>query len=211
MNADKVAGKSLPCKEFAGFRVAVISRPMSAVTNIAAYKFANLSDLKSLKERLIALCRSWELKGTILLSLEGVNLFVAGAREHVDRLVAELQAIPGLEELTPKYSESAQQPFTRMLVRVKKEIIAFGVEGINPAKRTSPKLSAATLKQWLDEGKPVTLLDTRNDYEVKLGNIQGARTFSIDHFRQFPEAVRQLPEEMKDQPIVMLLHGRHSL
>ncbi len=176
-------------------------------TNIAAYKFARLCDLKPLRERLVAQCKAWGLKGTILLSEEGVNLFVAGPREAVDFLVAELRAMPGLEELAPKFSESADQPFTRMLVRIKKEIIAFGVEGIDPATRPSPKLSARTLKQWLDEGRPLTLLDTRNDYEVKLGTFRGARTVGIDHFREFPEAVRALPEAMKEEPVVMFCTG----
>jgi len=175
--------------------------------NIAAYKFATLTDLKPLRERLLARCKEWNLKGTILLSLEGVNLFVAGGREEIELLLTELRGVPGLEELTPKYSESAGQPFTRMLVRIKKEIIAFGVEGINPALRTSPKLSAATLKQWLDEGRPVTLLDTRNDYEVKLGTFRNALIPGIDHFRQFPDAVSRLPEELKDQPVVMFCTG----
>lgn len=175
--------------------------------NIAAYKFATLTDLKPLRERLLARCKEWNLKGTILLSLEGINLFVAGGREEIELLLTELRGVPGLEELTPKYSESAEQPFTRMLVRIKKEIIAFGVEGINPALRTSPKLSAATLKQWLDEGRPVTLLDTRNDYEVKLGTFRNALIPGIDHFRQFPDAVSRLPEELKDQPVVMFCTG----
>ena len=180
---------------------------MSAVTNIAAYKFASLHELKPLRERLVAQCKEWQLKGTILLSTEGINLFVAGPPERVEDLVNLLRTIPGLEELAPKYSESDKQPFTRMLVRIKKEIIAFGVEGINPALRTSPKLPASTLKQWLDEGRSFTLLDTRNDYEVKLGTFKGAQTFPIDHFRQFPDAVRQLPEEMKERPIVMFCTG----
>lgn len=180
---------------------------MPAVTNIAAYKFAPLADLKPLRERLLARCRGWDLKGTILLSTEGINLFVAGARPEIDALAAELRGIGGLGDLAPKYSESAHQPFTRMLVRIKKEIIAFGVEGIDPARRTSPKLPAATLKQWLDEGRPVTLLDTRNDYEVKLGTFRGAKALGIDHFRQFPAAVGKLPAGMKRQPVVMFCTG----
>ncbi|HVE16441.1 MAG TPA: sulfurtransferase [Chthoniobacterales bacterium] len=180
---------------------------MSVITNIAAYKFAALGDLKSLRERLIAQCRTWDLKGTILLSTEGINLFVAGGAAEIESLLAELRAVPGLEELAPKFSESDHQPFTRMLVRVKKEIIAFGIEGIDPVNRPSPKLPAATLKQWLDEGRPLTLLDTRNDYEVKLGTFQGALTLGIDHFRQFPGAVSELPAEMKQQPIVMFCTG----
>ncbi|HEY5893817.1 MAG TPA: RluA family pseudouridine synthase [Chthoniobacterales bacterium] len=176
-------------------------------TNIAAYKFARLTHLKPLRERLIAECRARELKGTILLSTEGVNLFVAGTQAEIDWLVAELRSISGLENLMPKYSESADQPFNRMLVRIKKEIISFGVEGIDPATRTSPKLAASVLKQWLDDGRSVTLLDTRNDYEVKLGTFKGAQTLDIEHFRKFPDAVRQLPAEMKKQPIVMFCTG----
>jgi RluA family pseudouridine synthase len=180
---------------------------MAVFTNIAAYQFARLSQLKPLRERLLAQCKAADLKGTILLSTEGVNLFVAGPREEIDRLLTELRAVPGLEGLAPKYSESTEQPFNRMLVRIKKEIIAFGVEGIDPIGRPSPKLAPATLKQWLDEGRPVTLLDTRNDYEVKLGTFRGARTLGIDHFRHFPAAVNQLPPELKDEPIVMFCTG----
>lgn len=177
------------------------------IINIAAYKFATLSELRPLRARLLILCKSWELKGTILLSVEGINLFMAGAAEKIALLLAELRSIPGLEDLTPKYSETDHQPFTRMLVRLKKEIIAFGVPGIEPAKRTSPKLKAQELKQWLDEGRPVTLLDTRNDYEVKLGTFKNALPIGIDHFRDFPAAVAKLPATLKEQPIVMFCTG----
>ena len=94
-----------------------------------------------------------------------------------------------------------------MLVRIKKEIIAFGVEGIEPQKKTSRKITAQTLKQWLDEGRAVTLLDTRNDYEVKLGTFRGAKTLGLDHFRDFPAAVDRLPSELKKEPIVMFCTG----
>ena len=177
------------------------------ITNIAAYLFAELSNLKDLRVRLLALCKQEGLKGTILLSTEGINLFVAGGAEQINTLLVELRSVPGLEKLTPKFSESADQPFSRMLVRIKKEIIAFGVEGINPARRTSPKLQASTLKQWLDEGRRVHLLDTRNDYEIKLGTFRGAIPAGIDHFRDFPKAVEKLPESMKDEPVVMFCTG----
>ena len=180
---------------------------MSKVTNISTYRFAGLSGLKSLREELQVSCKAWELKGTILLSTEGINLFVAGAAESIDRLLARLRAIPGLEELTPKVSLSETQPFNRMLVRLKKEIISFGVEAVRPADYTSPKIAAKELKRWLDEGKPVTLLDTRNDYEVKLGTFKGAIDPDIKTFRGFAGAVRKLPEELKDQPVVMFCTG----
>lgn len=180
---------------------------MPAVKNIAAYCFARLDGLKELRERLIAFCKERSLKGTILLAPEGINLFVAGEMNGVEELLWELRALPGLENLMPKYSESDEQPFSRMLVRLKKEIIAFGVEGIDPATYTSPRLEAKQLKQWLDEGKPVILYDTRNDYEVKLGTFRNAIPAGIDHFRHFPEAVAKLPPEMKDAPVVTFCTG----
>jgi UPF0176 protein len=180
---------------------------MKPILNIAAYKFLPLSDLRPLRSRLLGLCKAGNLKGTILLAPEGINLFVAGAAESIERLLSELRGWPGLEDLRPKVSETAHQPFRRMLVRLKKEIIAFGVEGIDPARRTSPKLTATELKRWLDEGRPVTLLDTRNDYEVKLGTFRNALPIGIGHFREFPEAVARLAPELKEQPIVMFCTG----
>jgi len=180
---------------------------MPACINLSGYKFTPLDDLPALKGRLLALATQQALRGTILLSPEGINLFVAGPRAAVDALLTELRAIPGLADLQPKESLSQEQPFNRMLVKIKQEIIAFGVPGINPALRSTAKLPARTLKQWLDEGRPVTLLDTRNDYEVRMGTFHGARPAGIDHFRNFPAAVAKLPEELKTQPIVMFCTG----
>ncbi|MBL9130394.1 MAG: sulfurtransferase [Verrucomicrobiaceae bacterium] len=179
----------------------------AVVTNISCYRFAALTGLKELRARLLAFCNERGLKGTILLSQEGINMFVAGARTDIDELVGDLRALRGLEGLAPKYSESAEQPFRRMLVRIKKEIIAFGVEGIEPAKYTSPRLEPKMLKQWLDEGRPVVLYDTRNDYEVKLGTFKGAVVAGIDHFRDFPAAVAKLPPELKKAEIVSFCTG----
>ena len=180
---------------------------MARYTNVSTYCFAELHGLKELRAELLEKCSGWSLKGTILLSEEGINLFVAGEQISVNALMDRLHAIPGLEDLSPKLSYSDEQPFNRMLVRLKKEIISFGIEGVNPAKRTSAKLPPQVLKQWLDEGKPVTLLDTRNDYEVKLGTFKGAIDPDIKSFRGFPDAVRDLPEELREQPVVMFCTG----
>jgi len=177
------------------------------IINISTYKFTPLGDLPALKTRLLELSLKVGLKGTLLLSEEGINIFVAGTREQLDPVLVEIRAIPGLEDFKPMESVSDRQPYNRMLVKIKKEIIAFGIEGINPARHTSAKLSAKTLKQWLDEGRPVTLLDTRNDYEIHMGTFRGAMPARIEHFREFPEAVRKLPDELKEQPIVMFCTG----
>ena len=120
---------------------------MSAIVNISTYCFAPLGELKSLREELVVSCREWGLKGTILLSPEGINLFVAGEEPSVDRLLARLRQLPGLEGLEPKRSWSEDQPFNRMLVRLKKEIISFGVETVRPAEYTSPKIAPKELKK----------------------------------------------------------------
>lgn len=176
-------------------------------TNIAAYKFAPLENLEVLREKLRALCTEQSLKGTIMLSPEGVNLSIAGETSAVEALMVALRSVAGLENLTVKESVSAKQPFRRMLVKLKKEIIAFGIDGIAPARASSPKISAQVLKQWIDEGKPLTLLDTRNDYEIRMGTFHGALPIGVNHFRDFPEAARKLPSELKDQTIVMFCTG----
>jgi len=180
---------------------------MNPFQNISAYKFAPLRDLKERRAHLLEFCKARRIKGTILLSTEGINLFVAGGPAEIGELVEEIRRIPGLESLTPKISESADQPFNRMLVRIKKEIIAFGVEGIDPGRRTSPKLPPQELKRWLDEGRPLTLLDTRNDYEIKLGTFRNALPIGINHFRDFPEAVDRLSPTVGENPVVMFCTG----
>ena len=177
------------------------------ILNVAAYKFANLGELPTLRERLKVECRSLGLKGSILLSKEGINLFIAGEAPAVESLLKTLRSIPGLGKLGGKLSQSDDQPFNRMLVKIKEEIIAFGVEGINPALRTSPRISPEELKRWLDEGRRFILLDTRNTYEVKLGTFRKAKTLGIRHFRKFPEAARRLPEEMREMPVVTFCTG----
>ncbi len=138
---------------------------------------------------------------------EGINFFVAGTREAADQLLTRLRQIPGLANLKAKESESEEQPFRRMFVKIKKEIISFGIEGINPALAPSPKITPKVLKEWLDAGKPITLLDTRNDYEIKMGTFRGALPAGINHFRDFPEAVKKLPEQLKDEPVVTFCTG----
>jgi RluA family pseudouridine synthase len=177
------------------------------IVNISCYLFAELTNLKTLRQDLIKICEAEKLKGTILLSTEGINLFVAGPDEKIEGLVSFLQKVPGLERLKPKYSRNTYQPFNRMLVKIKKEIIAFGVKDIDPAHKPAPKISAHQLKQWLDEKRPLTLLDTRNDYEVKLGTFKNAVDPNIKHFRDFPKFVETLPDKMKEEPIVMFCTG----
>ncbi len=175
--------------------------------NLAAYRFVSLGELPALQSELRQLCAQTRLRGTVLLSPEGINLCVAGEAAATGRLLRRLRALPGLADLAVKVSQSEHQPFNRMLVKIKKEIIAFGVAGIDPARRPAPRVSPRQLKQWLDEGRPFALLDARNRYEVRLGTFRGAHTLELDHFREFPEAAVTLPERLKDAPVVTFCTG----
>jgi RluA family pseudouridine synthase len=182
-------------------------RSVKEVLNISAYKFVKLDSLEVRRAALLNLCKSLALKGTILLSSEGINLFLAGAPNAIDQFVDSLRREPEFADLEPKRSLSESQPFRRLLVRLKKEIIAFGVESVCPEVRTSPKLTAQELKEWLDQGRPVRLLDVRNTYEVQLGTFANAEQLHIDHFKEFPQAIEKLPEQAKQEPLVMFCTG----
>lgn len=177
------------------------------ILNIAAYKFVQLDFLGRRRRELREFCDARDLRGTILLSTEGINLFLAGQDNAVEELIEELQSDPIIGELDVKRSRSVDIPFRRMLVKIKQEIIAFNVDGIQPEQRTSPKLKPSELKTWLDEDRDVLMLDVRNDYEVELGTFDGAKAIGVDHFRHFPDAVQGLPDELKSKTIVMFCTG----
>ena len=184
-----------------------MSEVAEQIVNIAAYQFVSVDRLPERREALRKLGLELQLKGTILLSPEGINLFLAGSPTAMETFLAHLKSDPLFSEISVKESRSDYQPFEHLAVKLKQEIIAFGVEGIDPREGTAPKISPTELKQWLDEGRPLTLLDTRNEYEIEMGTFTGARHLQIGHFRDFPEAIRTLPEEMKQEPIVLFCTG----
>ncbi len=175
--------------------------------NISGYKFVSLENLDELRLELRQQAYECRLKGTVLLSGEGINVFVAGTRTNIDSFVGHLKQNGEFADLKFKESTSDHQPFNRMLVRIKKEIIAFGVEEVDPETRTSQKLPARQLKEWLQRGDEVTLLDVRNDYEVEVGTFSNAVTLDIGHFREFPKSIEQLSDDLKKKPIVMFCTG----
>jgi UPF0176 protein len=178
-----------------------------SIVNIAAYQFRPLDQLQSKRDALRSLCRQRALKGTILLSDEGINLFIAGPRDDVDAVLAIVRSFPGCEDIPIKESLTDYQPFNRMLVKIKREIIPVGCPDVPPHPGASPKIAPAELKRWLDQNRPVALLDTRNDYEVSLGTFRNAIDLKLKNFREFPAAAAALPDAIKKQPVVMFCTG----
>jgi|688.fasta_scaffold39362_3 UPF0176 protein len=182
-------------------------RYLMNIVNIAAYQFHPLDQLQSYRESFRQLCRRSELKGTILLSGEGINMFVAGSRLGVDAVLEMVRAIPGFESIPVKESVTDYQPFNRMLVKIKKDIVPVGCPEVSPEPDASPKIPPALLKEWLDQNRTIALLDTRNDYEVSLGTFHNAIDLKLKNFREFPAAAAALPDEIKKQPVVMFCTG----
>ncbi len=175
--------------------------------NLAGYKFVSLDGLDDLKALLDRRCRELELKGTILLSFEGINVVLAGSEKAVASFQTFIHADPRMADLRFKCSISAYQPFDRMLVKIKKEIITLRVPGIEPAKERAPAIAPSELKRWLDEGHEVVLLDTRNAFEVDAGTFDNAMDLRLSAFGQFAQAADALDPALKDKTIVTFCTG----
>ena len=187
--------------------------PSGPILNISCYLFVSLPDAAALRERLQARASGLGIKGTVLIAEEGINLFLAGTADAVRAWVAELRADTRFATLTPKESWSETQPFQRLKVKVKPEIIRMNHPTIRPdlAPR-APALAPATLVRWLDQGhddagREVVLLDTRNGFEVDHGAFIGAIDWRLDKFSDFPEALAAHQGELAGKTVVSYCTG----
>lgn len=178
-----------------------------SIVNIAGYRFVDLPDRDELRTPMINACKATSLRGTILLAHEGINFFLAGTQQGVDDFLVFLDSDVRFLDIPLKVSHTDYQPFNRMNVRLKKEIISIGMDEVQPAVFTGDSIAPKDFKQWLDDGKTVTILDTRNDYEIRLGTFENAIDLDITSFRAFPAAVDAMPDELKDTPVVMFCTG----
>jgi UPF0176 protein len=177
--------------------------------NIATYKFVSLDELKlpSLCKQLKRVASGLEIKGTILLGTEGINLFLAGAKDSITKFQDHLQTLPEFQDLPYKYSYSNFIPFQKLFVKVRNEIVTFKQLGIAPQEFTAPHLPPEQLKEWFDCDRDMIVLDTRNTFEYDMGTFEQATHLKIDNFREFPEALKNFPESDKDKPIVTFCTG----
>jgi len=185
---------------------------VNTILNISAYKFVTLNDAPALRELLLQRAVALNLKGTILLAEEGINLFLAGPADDVRGFVAQLHTDARFADIAPKESWSDTQPFKKMLVKVKGEIIRMNHPTIKPADGRAPAVAPATVKRWLDQGfddngRPVVTLDTRNDFEVDEGTFDGAIDWRITKFTEFPDALRSHLDDLKDKTVVSFCTG----
>ena len=180
--------------------------------NIAAYKFVTFEDTLERRPVFQEICKNLALKGTILLTPEGINLFLAGTRDDIDSFLVWLRADPRFADIEVKESLSEEQPFNRMLVKIKREIITMKHPLIKPELGRAPSVTPLVLKRWLDQGhddagKPVVMVDTRNAFEVDVGSFVNTIDYRINKFSEFPEVIAQHKDELAGKTVVTFCTG----
>lgn len=172
----------------------------------ALYKFVRLDDFEQLREPLLALMLAQNVRGTLLLANEGINGTIAGPRAGIDALLGWLRDDPRLADLEHKESFHDEHPFLRTKVKLKKEIVTMGVEGIDPNRTVGTYLSPEEWNAVISDPETI-LIDTRNDYEVEVGTFKGAINPETRTFREFPDYVKDTLDPAKHKKVAMFCTG----
>ena len=186
--------------------------PMKPILNIAAYQFVRLEALEDLRVQMLDALNSRQLKGTVLLAGEGINVFLAGAEPQLRDFLAWLRMDQRFAAIEVKESWSDDQPFNKALVKVKNEIIRMNHPAIQPETGRAHFITPTKLVEWLDRGtddsgRPVVMIDTRNQFEVEYGTFENAVHFNIQKFSEFPEAIKAHQAELADKTLISFCTG----
>ena len=176
----------------------------------AMYKFVALEDFEVIRPELLKTMEDNQVCGTLLLAKEGINGTVAGSREGIDALLTWLQSDERLADISYKESFTEEKPFKRTKVKLKKEIVTMGVEGIDPRHVVGTYVKP---KDWnaLISDPEVFVVDTRNDYEVQIGTFENAVDPDTKTFREFPAWAKENMDPCQAQKSGDVLYWRYSL
>ena len=179
---------------------------MSTIVVAALYRFVRLDNYQELRQPLLNVMLKHHIRGTLLLAAEGINGTVAGSREAIDKLIGWLRGDERLQDLDCKFSFDDEMPFYRSRVKLKKEIVTMGVEGIDPNRVVGTYVKP---KDWnaLISDPDVVLVDTRNDYETAIGSFENAQLPNTKSFREFPDFVKKNLDREKQPKVAMFCTG----
>jgi UPF0176 protein len=175
-------------------------------TVAALYQFAPFDDPAALRAPLLDLCHAQGICGTVLLAGEGVNGTIAGSADDIAAVIAHIRGLPGCADLDVKYSSAAAQPFQRMKVRLKREIVTLKVPGIDPARDVGAYVEPADWNSVIDDPDTV-VIDTRNGFEVGYGSFAGAIDPGTTSFGEFPDWWRAHADQFAGKRIAMFCTG----
>jgi UPF0176 protein len=170
------------------------------------YKFIQLPDFVEMQNPLLTFCQGEGIKGTILLAPEGINGTVAASRDRILALFSFLRSDRRLVDLEYRESPAQKEPFERMKVKLKKEIVTLGLPEVNPSEKTGIYVSPQDWNQVISD-PDVVVIDTRNHYEVNIGTFKGAINPNTESFSDFPEYVHQQLDPKKHQKVAMFCTG----
>ncbi len=179
---------------------------MSQFVVCALYKFVTLDNHTELQQPLRDLMEANSIRGTLLLAGEGINGTVASDRAGIDALLAWLDAEPRLKGTVYKESYTEEQPFNRTKVKLKKEIVTLGVEGIDPLDVVGTYVKPEDWNELIADPE-VFVVDTRNDYEIEIGTFKHAVNPQTDTFREFPDYVKENMDPKKHKKVAMFCTG----
>lgn len=179
---------------------------MSQYVVCALYKFVRLEDFEALRQPLLDCMLEHQVRGTLLLAHEGINGTISGSRPGIDAVLAHLQSDPRLNPLDYKESYHAEQPFLRSKVKLKKEIVTMGVEGIDPNRSVGTYVEPENWNALISD-PDVVLVDTRNDYEYEIGTFKGALNPQTESFREFPGYVQENLDPQQHKKVAMFCTG----
>lgn len=179
---------------------------LSPIVVMALYKFVKFPEFQEQRQGLVDFMDKWAIKGTLLLAAEGVNGTVAGPAKGIEALQQYLNGIPELAGFGHKESYTEEQPFYRTKVKLKKEIVTMGVEGIDPLQVVGSYVKPKDWNQLISD-PDVVLVDTRNDYEVEVGTFKGALNPDTESFREFPAYIKQTLDPAKHKKVAMFCTG----
>lgn len=182
------------------------------ILNVAAYQFVVVDDPDALAGQLRESATAAGVLGTILVASEGLNLFLAGSDTGVGAFVARLRGDPRFADIVVKRSRSPAQPFARLKVKVKPEIISFRQREASPLAGRARAVAPVELARWIrqghdDQGRRLVLLDTRNRQEVEHGSFRGALTLPIERFTELPGAIANCRDALEDATVVSFCTG----
>ena len=182
------------------------TKPTAQFFVYALYKFVTLKDYKALREPIKKLMLKLNVRGTLLLAEEGINGTISGNKSDMDTIIAWLREDKRLADLEYKESVHSEQPFHRTKVKLKKEIVTMGIDGIDPNKTVGSYVEA---KDWNDiiSDPEVILIDTRNDYEYEIGTFKNAINPDTETFREFPDYVEKNLDPRKHKKVAMFCTG----
>lgn len=192
--------------------IAAVSAVPLPICIVAAYRFVDLNDCQTLRQKLFDAATRAGIKGTALLAPEGINFTLAGSPQGMQTWLAALQSDSRFAALEMKTHHAARIPFRHLRVKVKREIIRMNQATVQPAAGRAAAVDAKTLARWLDAGhcdagRPVLLLDTRNGFEVDAGAFAGAVDWRLHKFSDFPAALQAHRDALQGKTVVSYCTG----